>query len=145
MIECENRPCNDIEGTIKEIKRQFMAYRNGIVADTLRGAGMDCYNVIFGLNLPQLKEVASRLSPSLVLAKTLWADCNVRESRLLATYIFPKEEVDAELARELMVSVRTQEEADILVFRLLRFLPFFLDLKAVDCGNKFMEGALLRY
>ena len=38
---------------LKEIKHQFMAFRNGIVADALRKAGYD-YKVIFGLQLPQL-------------------------------------------------------------------------------------------
>ena len=28
---------------IRAIKHEFMAFRNGIVSDTLRKAGMDCY------------------------------------------------------------------------------------------------------
>ena len=31
---------------IRAIKHEFMAFRNGIVSDTLRKAGMDCYKVI---------------------------------------------------------------------------------------------------
>ena len=100
-----------------------MAFRNGIVSDTLRQAGMP-YHVIFGLQLPQLAEIARSFGPDLSLARSLWDDMNVRESRLLACYLFPKEEVSQELALSLAESVRTPEEADILCFRLLRYLPF---------------------
>lgn len=143
-MNSENSANNDVGSVVKGIKHQFMAYRNGIVADALRNAGLDCYNVIFGLNLPQLGSVAGTVVPSLDLAKALWADEKVRESRLLATYIFPKEDVDVSLAEELIASVRTQEEADMLVFKLLRFLPFFGDLKSSVC-NKFVAGAMSRY
>lgn len=113
---------------LKEIKHQFMAFRNGIVADALRKAGYN-YNVIFGLQLPQLAEIARTQTPSLQLAGTLWEDDGVRESRLLACYLFPAEEVDKQLALSLASSVKTQEEGDILTFRLLRRLPFATELK----------------
>ena len=45
---------------IQLIKRRFFAMRNGIVADTIRKAGFD-YRMIFGLNLPQLKDIAAEL------------------------------------------------------------------------------------
>ena len=44
---------NRINDSIKQIKHNFMAYRNGIVSDTLRKAGMP-YNIIFGTQLPQI-------------------------------------------------------------------------------------------
>ncbi len=108
---------------IKDIKHQFMVFRNGIVADTLRNAGMD-YHIIFGLQLPQLSGIARTVTPDLSVAQELWNDRNVRESRLLACYLFPKEKVSEELALKLAESVQTFEEADILCFRLLRYLPF---------------------
>ena len=37
----------------QEIKRRFFAMRNGIVADTIRKAGLQD-KMIFGLNLPQI-------------------------------------------------------------------------------------------
>lgn len=120
-----------------------MAYRNGIVADTLRGAGMDCYNIIFGLNVPQLAHIAGTIVPSLEIAEALWADVKVRESRLLATYLFPKEKVDKALAVRLMDEVQTQEEADMLAFRLLRYLPFLPELK--ESANGYAAVALSRY
>ncbi len=127
--------------TIKSIKHQFMVYRNGIVADTLRNSGMP-YHIIFGLQLPQLSQIARSVNPSLSLANDLWADSKVRESRLLACYLFPKEEITMEQALDLARSVQTTEEADILCFRLLRYLPFAEQLVAaipVDTDNRTAE------
>ena len=127
----------ELQDALKGIKRQFMAYRNGIVADTLRGAGMDCYNV------PQLAHIAGTIGPSLEIAEALWADVKVRESRLLATYLFPKEKVDKALAVRLMDEAQTQEEADMLAFRLLRYLSFLPELK--EGANGYAAVALSRY
>lgn len=100
-----------------------MAYRNGIVADTLRAAGMP-YKVIFGLQLPQLSQIAQRYAPNSPLAHVLWADTRCREARLLACYLFDSDAIEIEEAQQLCETVITQEEADILAFRLLRRLPF---------------------
>ena len=109
---------------IKEIKKLFFTYRNGLIADTLRKAGMD-YKIIFGLNVPQLSDISRRINEDREkLAEELWNDSEVRESRLLACWLFNPENVSEERAMEMMHSVRTREEADILAFRLLRYLPF---------------------
>lgn len=100
-----------------------MAYRNGIVADALRKAGQP-YSIIFGLQLPQLSEIARKLEPSVELGRALWSDKNVRESRLLAAWVFPKDKLSAEEALEMVTDIQTREESDILAFRLLRYLPF---------------------
>lgn len=119
---------------IKDIKHSFMVFRNGIVADTLRKAGMD-YNIIFGLQLPQISQIASGVRASfassdnpdaslLEIASALWNDSGVRESRILASYLFPVGIITEEYALSLASSVKTKEEADILCFRLLKKLPF---------------------
>lgn len=112
-----------MEETIRQIKHLFMTYRNGIIADQLRNAGMSCYNIIFGLNLPQLSEIARSLNQSIELAERLWQDKHVRESRLLATYLFPAEEMNLDKASALIEDLQTREEADMLCFRLLKHLP----------------------
>lgn len=109
---------------IKEIKHLFMTYRNGAVADVLRQAGMTCYRVIFGLNVPQIANIANQCEKSLKLAECLWEDNSVRESRILATYLFPKDAIDKEYAFKLIEQLQTTEEADMLCFRLLKHLDF---------------------
>ena len=108
---------------MKEIKHQFMTFRNGVVADTLRKAGMP-YGVIFGLQLPQLAEIARMLTPSAELARRLFADRNVRESRLLAMWLFPSAELTETEAEEMAADMQTREECDIFAFRLLRHEPY---------------------
>lgn len=108
---------------LQSIKKDFFVFRNGIVADTLRKAGMP-HKVIFGLQIPQIAAIAKDLTPSSELAEALWNDSEVRESRILATYLFPVDEMSLEKAIWLLGSVRTQEESDMLAFRLLKRLPF---------------------
>lgn len=123
-----------------------MAYRNGIVADTLRKAGMP-YKIIFGLQLPQLMEIARYSDRSPLLAHTLWEDENVRESRLLACMIFSPEDISREEAENLSLSVKTVEEADILCFYLLRKIPFkdeFLDFLLKNYPERYITKALKR-
>lgn len=107
--------------TIQEIKKEFYAYRNGELAGTLRNAGWP-HSVIFGLNVPQLAAIAARQERSRELALQLWADRNVRESRLLAPYIFPLDMTSDDI-EEIGNDVLTREEADMLAFRWLRYLP----------------------
>lgn len=109
---------------IREIKHLFMTYRNGAVADSLRQAGITCYRIVFGLNVPQIAEIAHRNEKSMELAEWLWADNGVRESRLLASYLFVQERVDMDYACRLIDELQTTEEADMLCFRLLKYLDF---------------------
>lgn len=121
--------------TAQDIKKKFMAYRNGMVADALRKAGMP-YKVIFGLNVPQLSEIARGvIADREVLAEHLWGDTSTRESRLLACWLFDPEPMPVARARALMESVQTREEADILAFRLLRRLPYAAALAEETAGS----------
>ena len=68
---------------MQTVKREFFAMRNGIIADTYRKAGT-VFKIVFGLNLPQLVEIAGRTPHSRELAEALWANTTTRESMLLA-------------------------------------------------------------
>lgn len=130
------------EVNLQHIKKSFFAFRNGVIADTLRKAGMP-YKVIFGLQIPQIAEIARGLQPSMTLADALWTDSEVRESRLLASYLFPVEETTEAKALELLRSVRTPEESDMLSFRLLKRLPFSSTLPdAIRCDPSIPDYAL---
>lgn len=113
--------------SLQDIKKSFYTFRNGIIADTLRKAGMP-YKVIFGLQIPQIAAIAREQQPSMELADALWEDKEVRESRILASYLYPREEVSEKKAMELLLSVMTPEEGDMLSFRLLKHLPFAAEL-----------------
>ena len=45
-------------GPMQTVKRRFFAMRNGVIADVLRKGGSP-FRTIFGLNLPQIAEIAA--------------------------------------------------------------------------------------
>lgn len=104
---------------IRQIKQQFFALRNGIIADTLRKAG-DPHPIIFGLILPQIKEIAAGVERSDELAEALWSDAKVRESQLLAPFIWNVDNLSFDKAIAIIAQVQNCEIADVLCQRLLR-------------------------
>lgn len=108
---------------MQTIKRRFFAMRNGIIADVLRRGGSP-FRIIFGLNLPQIVEIAAETEPSADLACRLWANTTTRESMLAAPMIFPREDFDLAMARRWCAGIPTPEVADVLCHRLLRHRPF---------------------
>lgn len=116
------------ESLLPLIKKEFFTFRNGIVSDTLRRSGWP-HNVIFGLQLPEINAVAAKTAELLpanelpALARLLWNDREVRESRLLACSLLreagrrgiAKPEI-LKVAGELRNSLRCREEEDILAF-----------------------------
>ena len=123
------------------VKHTFFALRNGIVADALREAGLPD-RMIFGLQLPQLSGIARDIGKDASLARLLWADSDVRESRLLACWVMPVESISEEDALEMGRSLRSREEADILAFRLLRYHP---EAENIEARLQQEEGELPRY
>lgn len=101
---------------LSDAKQRFFALRNGLLADTLKAQTGDPHRLIFGLNLPQLMEIAAEAGRDEALADALWNDADCRESRLLAPMVCP---VDAD-RNHWLGEVVTAEEADILCHRLLR-------------------------
>lgn len=131
---------------MQNVKRRFFALRNGIVADTLRRAG-DPHRIIFGLTLPQLAEIASSLTGNTdALADDLWDNRSTRESRLLAPMLMAHRQVNVDKATEMFLDVMCIEEADILCHRLLRHLPFAMDLIELNrnSGNPLTRYTALR-
>lgn len=112
---------------IQNIKRRFFAMRNGIIADTLRKAGSP-YRMIFGLNLPQIQEIAASIGKNAAIAESLHADSPTRESQLLAPMIMPADEMTLEKSLEWIRTSPSDETTDVLCHRLLRHLPFALEI-----------------
>lgn len=104
---------------LKDLKQRFFALRNGLLADQMRRINGGAHATIFGLNLPQLMELAREAGTDSDLADRLWANTTCRESRLLAPMVCPR----AALRTEWLAQVLTAEEADVLCHRLLRHQP----------------------
>ena len=126
---------------IQQIKRRFYAMRNGVTADGLRNAGLG-YRYIFGLNIPQLADIAAETGMNQSLALELRDDTLCRESMLLAPMIYPPEMLTADEAMEWIAKAPTIEVIDILCHRLLRNIPAAWDV--IDAAMQ-SEIPLIRY
>lgn len=127
------------QSLLSSIRKEFYALRNGMIADTLRKGGLE-QKYIFGLQLPQIKEISVRIKQadddeSCLLARELWNNKECREARLLACHLMPPSKLNADEAIQWAEDVATREEADILAFRLLRYVPY-----ASDLANRLSES-----
>lgn len=112
---------------MQTLKRSMYAMRNGVVADALRRGGCP-HRMVFGVNLPQLAEIASAFGKNREVAEQLWADSGTRESMLLAPMLMPAEEFSASDALRWIDACPSREAIDILCLKLLRLSPYALDL-----------------
>lgn len=137
-----------------DIRKEFFTLRNGITADTLRKGGLE-QKYIFGLLLPQIKDIAERHRPSgreeaAELARELWSDRECREARLLACHLMPASAISKEEALDWASGIATREEADIMAFRLTRHLPFASEMaermeKSDDALQQYAASAIRRF
>ena len=147
----------DMEETtriIARIRKEFYALRNGMIADVLRKGGLE-QKYIFGLQLPQIKEIADRFRPedereAAETARSLWGDRDCREARLLACHLMPPSQTDKAEASRWASDVSSREESDIIAFRLLRYLPYAEDIAvALDATEetlkKYTASAIRRF
>ena len=128
---------------LNEIKQVFRLYMNGIVATSMREKGLN-YRVIWGVSIQHLHEIADEIKAKTpdtekqkMLALQLW-DEDIRECKILATLLMPKELMDKATAEKWVNSLTTQEMAEWLSFNLLRHLPFAIEIanEAIKSNNR---------
>lgn len=108
------------EETIKEIKRGFRLQMNGVTSASMREKGVNGY-LVWGIQLPQLKEIARNYTPDYDLAVALWKE-NVRECKILATLLMPRNRMTGDLVDLWMDQTPTQEIAEYAVFNLYQYV-----------------------
>ncbi|MDE6382919.1 MAG: DNA alkylation repair protein [Paramuribaculum sp.] len=125
----------------QQIKRRFFAMRNGIIADALRRGGSP-FKIIFGLNLPQIKDIAAELGVRPDLAKWLWENTSTRESMMLAPMLIDHAVITDDDASLMVMQSPSTEIIDSLCHSLLRHSPL-----AYQWGMKWAtaDTSLLRY
>ena len=79
---------------VKQIKRSFRLFMNGVTAASMRSKGLN-YKINWGVQLPDLKRMAAQYGHNAELASALWAESGVRECRLLATLIMPADKMSS--------------------------------------------------
>lgn len=112
----------DIRDLLREIKQDLHAVMNGPVSQSMRQKGLT-YKVNFGVELPRLREFAASLPHTYDLAAALWKE-DIRECRLLAGMLMPRDAFSADLADVWMEQMRFTEEVDATVFHLLQYEPY---------------------
>lgn len=112
--------------TLKEIKQSFRLLMNGVTAQSMREKGVN-YHLNWGANLLHLKEMAQEYEASKPLAMALWKE-NIRECKILATMLMPKEAMDIELAMLWVEQTPTQEVAEVATQYLYQYLPFAAEM-----------------
>lgn len=137
-----------IQDIVRVIRKEFFAFRNGIIADKLRKAG-DPHTMIMGCLLVDVAAIAQRTRESIgdenelaAIAQELWNDTNSRECRLAAPMLYPARLMTLALAMEWCNTVETVEIADNLCHKLLRQLK-----DAEDLMNQLIvqENVLAKY
>ena len=118
---------------IKSIKNEFRLGMNGVISSSMRNKGMN-YKIIFGLSLPQLRSIAEKYSFNKEVAEILWNE-DIRESKLLATMIYPYEEMDIEVAKLWINDIRFTEIADISTMFLFSKLSYADELIADNINS----------
>lgn len=108
--------------TVRQIKAQLRLFMNGVLSQSLREKGIK-YRLIFGVELPRLKEIAAGYEQNHDLAQALWKE-DIRECKILAAYLQPTDSFDPELADFWMESIHNTELADYLCMALFRRLPY---------------------
>ncbi len=137
---------------IKEIKKQFRLFMNGVVSQSMREKGLD-YKLNFGIELPRLKEIAAKFEKNHDVAQALWKE-NIRECKILAGLLQPTETFYPEIADIWVEDMRYPEMAELTCMNLFQHLPYASD-KAFQwmaddreyfqlCGFMLMARLLMR-
>lgn len=111
----------NLKETEINIKKELRASMNGILSAKMREAGMP-FKLIFGVELPRLRNIACEFPQDEELANHLWQQ-NIRETRLLAIMLMPAESFTEEVAETWVNTMVTAEEAQILAMILLHKMP----------------------
>lgn len=124
------------------LKRRMFAMRNGVVADALRRGGSK-FPIIFGVNLPQLVEIARDFGCNKEFAERVWANSTTRESMLIAPMLMPGHEMTRPMAERWIAESPEPEVIDVLCLKLLRRMPYALELaKDLIAGGEYRYAGL---
>ena len=110
-----------VEEQIKNIQRDLHLNMNGVVSGNMTDAGLG-YKVIYGTQWPELKKIASKYPQNANLAECLWK-MDVRETKILATLLYPVEEFTEQRAEMWIETLTTEEMAAFLAMNLLSKTP----------------------
>lgn len=96
-----------IDTVLRQIRTDLRLSMDGVIATSMRTKGMD-YRMNFGVHLPRLKEISQKYKSDKTLAEVLWKE-NVRELKILATMLYPADDMSKETAERWGAAIGNQE------------------------------------
>lgn len=111
-----------MEERMKAIRFRLRKAMNGVVSASMRQKGVH-YKLNFGASLPDIREIAAAYEPDAELATRLWNE-DVRELKILATLLYPREAFTQESADGWVREIRHLEIAEQYCANLAQHLPF---------------------
>lgn len=112
----------DLQDALRDIRTKCRLAMNGIASTSMRERGLD-YKLNFGLLQEQIKRIAEGYEPNKELAEALWAE-DTRELKILATLVYPIEEMTEDTATKWMSEIQNQEMREQMCINLFQRLPF---------------------
>lgn len=106
---------------LKQIKRSFRLYMNGVTANSMREKGLN-YKINWGVSQMDIRRMASQYGKDKALAESLWAECNIRECQLLATLIMPADKMNPDMAMTWLSTANSVEIVEMSVFNLFQYI-----------------------
>jgi 3-methyladenine DNA glycosylase AlkD len=119
----------EVQQQLHSIKRKIYLKMNGVTAEQMEKIGV-FYSKNYGVSLSEIKHLSEEYSKDGTLAQALWYE-KIRETMLVATFLYPEADFDAVRAEEWVSDVSTLELAENLSRNLLCHLPF-VGVKAVE-------------
>ena len=143
----------ETQETIREIKKQFRLFMNGVVSQSMREKGLD-YKLNFGIEVPRIKEIAAKFEKNHDVAQALWKE-NIRECKIVAGLLQPVDTFYPEIADIWVEDMRYPEIAELTVMHLFQHLPYASD-KAFEwiahegeyfqfCGYMLLARLLMKF
>lgn len=118
---------------LNAIHKLFRGRQNIVTSSLLREHGYQ-YKVAFGCSLPDIKELAQVIRRGMddaespfygidptTMAEALWADVNIRESRMAAPMLYPRGTMTVEVAERWANEIPTPEVADVVCMYAFQF------------------------
>lgn len=115
-----------VEQILQKIRTDLRLSMNGVIASSMRSKGIN-FRMIFGVEIPKLKQIAAGYKPDKILAEALWEE-DVREMKILATMLFPPDELTKEAADRWVTGIVNQEIREQICKNLFQEVDFSDDL-----------------
>lgn len=132
-----------MDSILRQIHTDLHVSMNGVVSDSLREKGMH-YRLNYGVTIPKLRQIAQKYTPCQTLAETLWAE-DVRESKILATMLYPTADFTKETAEKWVHKIPYQEIREQVCRNLFQELPFADTLVQKWAENEIVDIRITGY